>query len=100
MRDDSPGQVPEVRAPATAGPSPHPWPERPAILGGSIKRLDGPLKAQGRAKYAYDLNRPGMLHARIVRSPHAHARVVSIDLAEAQKAPGVRAAIALRKDSE
>jgi xanthine dehydrogenase YagR molybdenum-binding subunit len=100
VRDDNPGQVPEVRAPATAGPSPHPWPERPVLLSTNIKRIDGPLKAQGRAKYAYDLNRPGMLHGRIVRSPHAHARIVSIDLAGALKAPGVRAAIALRKDGE
>jgi CO/xanthine dehydrogenase Mo-binding subunit len=41
----------------------------------------------GRAKYTYDINRPGLLHARILRSPHAHARLVSLDLGPAQKAP-------------
>jgi xanthine dehydrogenase YagR molybdenum-binding subunit len=100
VREENPGQVPEVKAPATAGPSKHPWPEKPVLLTRNIKRMDGPLKAQGKAKYAYDLNRPGMLHGRIVRSPHPHARVVSIDVTEAQKAPGVKAAIALRKAGE
>ena len=53
------------------------WPplgER-VFLGKSFRRLDGPDKAQGRARYAYDVARPGMLYARILGSPHAHARV-------------------------
>ena len=53
------------------------WPpaaER-ALIGKSIKRLDGPDKAQGSAKYTYDIIRPGMLYARLLGSPHAHARV-------------------------
>src|SRR4029079_10426072 len=58
-----------------------------------MKRLDGPVKVTGAAKYAYDINRPGQLHGRILRSPHPHARVVSIDLTAAQKAPGVKAAM-------
>jgi xanthine dehydrogenase YagR molybdenum-binding subunit len=73
------------------------WPpvsER-SLIGKSIKRLDGPAKTQGSAKYAYDINRPGMLFGRLLGSPHPHARIRSIDLSAAQKAPGVRAALGL-----
>ena len=69
------------------------WPATPAIIGTSVKRLDGPDKVTGRAKYTFDINRPGMIYGKIIRSPYPHARIVSIDLTEAQKAPGVRAAI-------
>jgi xanthine dehydrogenase YagR molybdenum-binding subunit len=85
---------------APAGPPGNPelvkkyaWPEKPAIIGTSVKRLDGPDKVTGRAKYTFDINRPGMIYGRIVRSPYPHARIVAIDLSEAQKAPGVRAAL-------
>jgi xanthine dehydrogenase YagR molybdenum-binding subunit len=66
-----------------------------ALIGKSIKRLDGPAKTQGSAKYAYDVNRPGMLFGRLLGSPHPHARIRSIDISAAQKLPGVRAAMAL-----
>ena len=56
--------------------------------------VDGPVKTTGRAKYSYDITRPGMIYGKILRSPHAHARVQSIDITAAQKAPGVRAAMA------
>jgi xanthine dehydrogenase YagR molybdenum-binding subunit len=71
------------------------WPTNPELIGKSTRRIDGPDKTQGKAKYTYDLTRPNMLYGRFVRSPHAHARVVSIDLTEAQKAPGVKAALAV-----
>jgi xanthine dehydrogenase YagR molybdenum-binding subunit len=64
-------------------------------LGKSIKRLDGPAKAQGKAKYAYDVIRPGMLYGRLLGSPHPHARIKAIDLTAAQKLPGVKAALAV-----
>ncbi len=89
-------QVPEVRT--AAQPAKHekyPWPEKPVLLGTRIPRLDGSLKATGRAKYAYDINRPGMLHGRILRSPHPRARIVSMDLGPAEKAPGVKAVMAI-----
>lgn len=89
-------QVPEVNAPARpAQHEKYPWPA-PAdstVLGKPVTRLDGPLKVSGRAKYSYDIQRPGLLHGRILRSPHPHARVVSVDIAPAQKAPGVKAAL-------
>jgi xanthine dehydrogenase YagR molybdenum-binding subunit len=91
-------QVPEVKAPAA--PTQHakyPWPEPVAtqVIGKPHTRLDGALKLSGRAKYTYDVNRPGLLYGRILRSPHPHARVVSIDLTAAQQAPGVKAALAV-----
>lgn len=89
-------QVPDVNAPAR--PRQHatyPWPARPAVLGTAVRRVDGPDKVQGKAKYSYDVSRPGMLYGRILRSPHPHARVKAIDLSAAQKAPGVKAALAV-----
>jgi xanthine dehydrogenase YagR molybdenum-binding subunit len=77
------------------------WPpasER-TLIGKSIKRLDGPVKSRGAAKYTYDIILPGMLYARLLDSPHPHARVKSIDLSAAQKLPGVRAALALKDTS-
>src|SRR3954447_1890247 len=73
------------------------WPEAPALLGMPIQRLDGPDKVSGRARYSYDINRPGMIYGKIVRSPYPHARVVSVDLAAAQKAPGVKAGLVYRE---
>ncbi len=69
------------------------WPEKPVLIGTSVKRLDGPDKVSGRAKYTLDINRPGMIYARMIRSPYPHARIVSIDFSEAQKAPGVKATL-------
>jgi xanthine dehydrogenase YagR molybdenum-binding subunit len=74
-------------------PRKYTWPEKPTLLGTAVKRLDGPDKVSGRARYTYDINRPGMLYGRMVRSPYPHARIVSIDVAAAQKAPGVKAAL-------
>jgi len=69
------------------------WPANPTVLGTSVKRLDGPDKVTGRAKYTFDISRPRMLYARIVRSPYPHARVVSVDLSVASKMPGVKSAL-------
>lgn len=70
------------------------WPEEGKRLhiGKRISRIDGPDKVSGRAKYTYDLNRPGMLFGKVLRSPYAHAKIVSIDLSAAEKMPGVKAA--------
>jgi xanthine dehydrogenase YagR molybdenum-binding subunit len=87
-------QVPEVQAPPR--PPQHekyPWPEKPRLIGTRISRVDGPLKVTGRARYSYDINRPGMIYGRILRSPHAHARLVNIDAGAAEKAPGVKAVL-------
>src|SRR3954447_5859864 len=71
------------------------WPKKRRILGTRVKRLDAPEKATGRAKYSYDINRPGMLHAVMLRSPHAHAKIKSIDTTAARKTPGFKAIVIL-----
>jgi xanthine dehydrogenase YagR molybdenum-binding subunit len=76
------------------------WPAERTVLGTSVKRLDGPEKVTGRAKYTFDINRPGMLYGRIVRSPHPHARVVSVDLSAARRAPGVKVALVWRDPAD
>jgi xanthine dehydrogenase YagR molybdenum-binding subunit len=69
------------------------WPDQRQIIGTSVERIDGSLKVSGKAKYSYDRNLPGLLHAKILRSPHAHARIVSIDLGPAEAMPGVKASL-------
>jgi xanthine dehydrogenase YagR molybdenum-binding subunit len=94
-------QVPEVSTPSR--PQQHEkyaWPAEPVLIGKRIQRLDGPVKVTGQARYAYDMNRPGGLHGRILRSPHPHARIVAIDLAAAEKAPGVKAVMAVLKPGD
>ncbi len=89
-------QVPEVNAPPR--PQQHeryPWPAEPTLVGKRIQRVDGPAKVTGQAKYSFDINRPGGLHGRILRSPHPHARIVAINLSVAEKAPGVKAVMAV-----
>ena len=70
------------------------WPEGPLeVVGQPAARVDGLQRARGEARYTADLALPGMLHAAVLRSPHAHARVRRLDLAPALEAPGVRAAV-------
>ena len=60
-------------------------------MGKPMKRLDGPQKASGRAKYTSDLKMKDMLYAAYLTCPHAHARVTSIDTGAAEKMNGVKA---------
>jgi xanthine dehydrogenase YagR molybdenum-binding subunit len=78
----------------SAGHATYPWPSPTRILGTRVTRVDAAAKVTGRAKYTFDIIRPGMLYGRILRSPHAHARVTRLDVAAAQTLPGVRAVIA------
>lgn len=73
------------------GPELPPWGENEelAIVGQPTPRIDGAARASGEARYTYDVQLPGMLWARLVRSPHAHARVVSIDTSAAEALHGV-----------
>ncbi|MHB1404668.1 MAG: 4-hydroxybenzoyl-CoA reductase subunit alpha [Desulfitobacteriaceae bacterium] len=64
-----------------------------SVIGKSVGRLDGRVKATGQAKYTGDLKFPGMLYGKILTSPHAHARILNIDTLEAEKLPGVKAVI-------
>ncbi len=70
------------------------WPAGPrAVVGRDATRIDGTERATGQAVYTSDLQKPGMLHAAVLRSPHPRARVTRLDLAPALALPGVQAAI-------
>ncbi len=68
------------------------WPpmEDRKIIGKPFKRLDGPQKAPGRAKYTSDLKMKDLLYAAYLACPHGHARVTSIDTSAAEKMKGVK----------
>jgi CO/xanthine dehydrogenase Mo-binding subunit len=61
------------------------------MVGKSTRRQDGQDKVLGRTRYAGDMPVAGLLHARLVLSPYAHARIVNIDISAAQAVPGVKA---------
>ncbi len=63
------------------------------VIGTRPIRPDGVDKVTGRAAYGADIALPGMLHARVLRSPHAHARILRIDTSAAERLPGVRAVV-------
>ena len=72
---------------------PPPLPENAKLssIGKPYSRLDAELKVTGKARYTFDVDLPGMLHARRVVSTIPHARVKSVDTSAAEKYPGVRA---------
>jgi xanthine dehydrogenase YagR molybdenum-binding subunit len=69
-------------------------------MGKRVARLDGVMKASGRAKYSYDIARPGMLYGVIVTCPHAHAKLTGIDTSAAEKSRGVAAVEIMTKPGE
>jgi CO/xanthine dehydrogenase Mo-binding subunit len=68
-----------------------------SYVGTRTVRPDGVDKVTGRARFGADFNLPGQLVGRVLRSPHAHARIVSIDTSKAEQLPGVKA-IVTRED--
>ncbi len=67
------------------------------VVGTRPIRPDGVEKVTGRAQFGADMKLAGMLWGKVLRSPHAHANIVSIDTSKAEKLPGVRAVVT-RKD--
>ena len=67
--------------------------EQGDFIGKNVRRIDTPSKVSGRLKYAGDMTMPGMLHVQVLRSPHAHARIVSIDTSAAAAMEGVEGVI-------
>jgi CO/xanthine dehydrogenase Mo-binding subunit len=65
-------------------------------VGLAIPRPDGPEKVTGQVQYVADIKPKGMLHAKLLRSPHAHAKIVKIDTTRAKALPGVRAVLTAR----
>jgi CO/xanthine dehydrogenase Mo-binding subunit len=63
------------------------------VVGTRPVRPDGVDKVIGRASFGADMTMPGMLWGKVLRSPHAHARIVSIDTSKAKALPGVRAVV-------
>lgn len=73
-----------------------PWGDR-YLTGTDVTRLDGEAKVTGLAKYTYDINLPGLLYGKILRSPHPHAKVTKVDLSRAAALPGVKAVFDFEK---
>ena len=64
-----------------------------AVIGKPFPRVDGGAKVTGQAVYADDVVLPRTLHCKFLRSPHPHARIVSVDTSAARRIPGVKAVI-------
>jgi 4-hydroxybenzoyl-CoA reductase subunit alpha len=62
-------------------------------IGSYVPMVDGPDKVSGRAKYTADFVMPGTLAGRIFRSPYAHAEIITVDVSEAARLPGVKAIV-------
>jgi xanthine dehydrogenase YagR molybdenum-binding subunit len=88
--DDLEGLLRSSSEPQSAQPQEkiEPWGET-RIVGKPLPKVDAYEKVSGAAEYTYDIYLPGMLYAAILRSPHAHALVKSVDTSAAEKMPGV-----------
>jgi xanthine dehydrogenase molybdenum-binding subunit len=64
-----------------------------SVVGKRTPRIDAYERVTGQAQYTGDIQLPGMLYARVLRSPHPHAKIISIDTSKAEKLPGVKAVI-------
>jgi 4-hydroxybenzoyl-CoA reductase subunit alpha len=65
----------------------------PGVIGRPQRKIEGLAKSTGRATYTDDIALPGMLHGKILRSPHPHAEIVSIDVSRAAQLAGVHAVV-------
>jgi len=66
------------------------------VVGKRVPRPDGVDKVTGRAQFGADINLAGLLHGKVLRSPHAHAKIKSIDTSRAEAYPGVKAVVTAR----
>jgi xanthine dehydrogenase YagR molybdenum-binding subunit len=75
------------------------WPDADGrtLIGKRISRVDAPVKVSGRAKYTYDYQGANMLFGKVLRSPYAKAKIVSIDISAAAKMSGVKAIEIIQK---
>ena len=64
-----------------------------SVIGSPVSRAEGPDKVTGRSIYAADIDIPGLLWGKILRSPHPHARIRSVDASRAREIPGVKAIV-------
>ncbi|MAB81085.1 MAG: aldehyde oxidase [Planctomycetes bacterium] len=70
-----------------------PWKEGFQVVGRAHPKIDGLAKATGQAIYTDDIQLPGMLHVKMLRSPHPHARIIEIDVHQALELEGVHAVL-------
>ncbi len=63
------------------------------VVGKSVPRVDALEKVTGRAIYSPDIELPGMLYVKVLRSPFPHAKILSIDTSKAERLPGVKAVV-------
>ncbi|SRR6266498_2661346 len=82
----------EIEVDEDAGPGWGPN-DKHKLLNHRLTRVDGPLKVSGVARYTHDVHLPGMLYGRILRCPHAHAKLTKFDSAAALRIPGVKAVV-------
>ncbi len=84
-----------ISHPDQDGQAPHGRRERVEtnVIGQRLRKTDGLAKSTGRARYTDDISLPGMLHGKILRSPHPHARILSIDTSAAEQMAGVHAVV-------
>ena len=80
----------ERQVPAGEAP-PLPTNDRLNVIGKPVPRINGRAKVTGAARFTVDIKLAGMLHGRLLRSPHPHARIVSIDTKAAERHPDVHA---------
>jgi 4-hydroxybenzoyl-CoA reductase alpha subunit len=64
-----------------------------SVIGQRVRRVDGPDKVTGSAKYTFDIVLPNMLYGEILRSPYPHAKILNIDTSKAEKLIGVKAVV-------
>jgi xanthine dehydrogenase YagR molybdenum-binding subunit len=83
------GQIPTTPLPSE---TPEPW-KQTEVVGKALPRVDAYERLSGSAVYPSDVVLPGMLYAAILRCPHAHARLKSVDVSKAETMPGVHAVI-------
>jgi len=96
-RVEKQGEGEEVQYTVVEGAQLPPWGQGAPlrVVGKPHPRVEGEVKVTGRARYTYDVRLPGQLYARVLRSPHPHARVVRVDTARAEALPGVHAVLSV-----
>ena len=63
------------------------------VIGKRLPAIDALGKTTGQVVYLQDMRLPGMLYGKVLRSPHAHARIVAVDIGRAERLPGVKAVV-------
>jgi xanthine dehydrogenase molybdenum-binding subunit len=71
-----------------------------AVVGKGITRIDADVRVTGRAIFGDDIQLPGLLHGKVLRSPHGHARILRIDTSKAERLPGVKAIVTAKDAPE